>query len=830
MRRSTAAYHALLLSLAAGVTACGGSGPADADADGRTDTVDLCPETPAGTSVGPDGCGATDDGDRDGLKSGDDVCAGTAPGAEVDAFGCSKAQREQGIGSSVTGGSGEPREDGTGTPNMMGAPAGSSAASTAAESKGLIEHPPETGTVTNGYVALVLDRNTSRPFVFHTFASNVTKTDAGFDVHGALLLATPLGQLPIANASVTFAYGADASAGLETVRGDANVPFPSLGAAQGFSADDLVSASLGFDSGENLADLGAPLNDDRKYLFFQFAAGVSVHNGPLTLSLPGGEDATLVLDPFDPFVFASGSLLGLGALGPIEGVGLGVSAQGLIPFHATTTRGITQGLEDFKGALYLSGSVPLARLPLTVTGEAVLDIDPNADGRPLTDLDAVGFQLGVNGELDLTASFLDVFSFETSLANASVKVRATADEQRAALSGVIEPDQSFLPDELPLRADGQVNVSGLIASDIDASFLHADGKFQLVGSTLAKHVGVDLSNLAVVDAELDIDHEGFRLTGKLGAGVKLTSDLTLGADAKVTATFGDDPEDFVIDIEGDLEIAKVPLLNGKVRLDGDGAHVSGKLDTGVGHVALTGEITRRGVELSGEAGVSVDVSAGKDEIELVTDGALCGYEYVKDGALCGYHVVTDGTKCGYGVVTDAGRCGYNTVTDGIQCGYPVVTDAAKCGTHIAESAFYCGVSGICDFFGFCSAKSCDVPSSCPDVEHPKSCTDFSSPASCEDLTHPNTCDDLSQPKECEDLSQPKTCEKHHVIPDFDFGKFEGKVVVTLGSKGIGGDVSGEYCPTSGSCQKLAGGSVKLGDPLEACIDVPGGVGEFCAPF
>jgi hypothetical protein len=90
MRSPKAAYHALLLSLAAGVTACGGAGPADADADGRIDTVDHCPETPAGTRVGPDGCGATDDGDRDGLRSGDDVCAGTAHGAGVDAFGCSK--------------------------------------------------------------------------------------------------------------------------------------------------------------------------------------------------------------------------------------------------------------------------------------------------------------------------------------------------------------------------------------------------------------------------------------------------------------------------------------------------------------------------------------------------------------------------------------------------------------------------------------------------------------------------------------------------------------------------------------------------------------------
>jgi len=423
-----------------------------------------------------------------------------------------------------------------------------------------------------------------------------------------------------------------------------------------------------------------------------------------------------------------------------------------------------------------------------------------------------------------------VLSFDASLAEASAKVRVTADDQRAALSGVIEPDHSFLPAELPLRADGRVNVAGVLAGDITQSFLHADGKFTLVGGALTQRIGVDLSDLAVVDATLDIDHDGFRLAGKLATGVKLTSDVTLGAGAKVAATFGDDPSDFAIDIQGGLEVAKVSLLSGKVRLDSDGAHASGKLDTGLGRVALSGELTRHGAELTGEAAVSVDVTAGKDELELVTDGAICGYDIVRSGAACGYEVVTDGAKCGYDKITDAGRCGYNLVADGAKCGYPIVTDAVTCGSHWGESVFYCGVSGICDLVGFCSAGSCNIPNSCPDLAHPLSCPDLTSPATCDDLTAPKTCEDHTQPKECEDPSTPLTCEHHHVIPDFDFGKFEGKASVTLGTKGIGGSVSGNYCPTSGSCQKLAGGSVKVGDPLEACIDVPGGVGEFCAPF
>ena len=848
MRLATTFTTALVLALSAFAVACGGGGGgahhADSDSDHTSDAKDLCPGTPPVTMTAPDGCAAGEDGDHDGLSTGDDLCAGTADGAKVDAFGCSAEQRAAGLGAGVLYGpkndldtpandgpsnaSDDPSNPGTGNGT---ASAGST--STAEEAKALIAHPPATGTMTNGYVALVIDQDSSRPFVFHTFGSNVTQTSDGFAVRGALLLATPLGELPIANASVTFAYGTERSQGLKTVRGDAAVPFPSFGAAQGFTAEDLVSASLGFDSGENLASLGAPLNDDRHYLFFQLNEGVSIANGPLTFSLPGGNDATLVLDPFDPFVFASGSLLGLDALGKVEDVGIGISAQGLIPFHAATNQGLKQGMDDFKGALYLSGSVPLGRLPLTFTGEAVLDIDPNADGRPLSELDEAGFQLGVNGELDLTADFLDYFSFDANVSHGSAELRVSGADQRASFSGVLDPDQSWLPKELPLHADVDVNVAGVISSKLEDSYLSADGKYHLVGSVLTKELGIDISDLALVDAHLDIDHTGFHLTAKVKEGVQLAKDLELGAGATLDAKFGDDPADFDIDIKGDVKVAGVSLLSGHAEIDDQGLHVSGKLDTGIAHVGVSGEITKHGAELSGEAGVTIDVKTGKAVVETVTDGALCGYEYVKDGALCGYEVVTDGAKCGYDVVTDGVKCGYPLVADGAKCGYQVVTDAAICGTHEAQDVGECVASTVCGWFSWagCSTSyDCTVANSCPDLGSPNSCPDLSNPNSCSDLAHPHTCEDLAQPKSCEDLGKPKTCEHHAAIPDFDFGSFEGKVALTLGSNGVGGDVSGSYCPTSGSCQKLVGGKVKVGSKFEACIDAPANLGEFCTRF
>ncbi|MEM6639411.1 MAG: OmpA family protein [Pseudomonadota bacterium] len=60
--------------------------PPDADGDGVSDSNDRCPNTPAGTRVGPDGCEV--DSDKDGVVDSKDQCPNTPRGAEVDANGC----------------------------------------------------------------------------------------------------------------------------------------------------------------------------------------------------------------------------------------------------------------------------------------------------------------------------------------------------------------------------------------------------------------------------------------------------------------------------------------------------------------------------------------------------------------------------------------------------------------------------------------------------------------------------------------------------------------------------------------------------------------------
>ncbi|MBX9633197.1 MAG: OmpA family protein [Burkholderiales bacterium] len=60
----------------------------DADKDGVPDKVDMCPDTPSGSQVTPNGCDVNIDTDGDGIADRNDKCAATPKGSEVDASGC----------------------------------------------------------------------------------------------------------------------------------------------------------------------------------------------------------------------------------------------------------------------------------------------------------------------------------------------------------------------------------------------------------------------------------------------------------------------------------------------------------------------------------------------------------------------------------------------------------------------------------------------------------------------------------------------------------------------------------------------------------------------
>jgi hypothetical protein len=226
------------------------------------------------------------------------------------------------------------------------------------------------------------------------------------------------------------------------------------------------------------------------------------------------------------------------------------------------------------------------------------------------------------------------------------------------------------------------------------------------------------------------------------------------------------------------------------RLDRNGMLVSGKFETPISLIDMSGSITAQGVDLRGHAEVTIPIVAGKEIAQWVTDAAVCGYETVTDAAVCGYDVVTDGAKCGFNYVQDGTLCGYSYAKDGANCGYTYaasaaecgtsyVTDGAKCGWDYFDDAVHCGWDCVSSLFSDCScsfARSCNIANSCTFAN---TCT-FE--ASC---NVPNTC---SVPATCERV---KSCEMKVTVPDFDYGSFKGVVDVAIGNSGLEGGVAGQ---------------------------------------
>lgn len=657
----------------------------------------------------------------------------------------------------------------------------------------------------DGKTTFVLGLRTATPIVFQAFNEHVAPLADGFRVSGDLTIDTPAGPLNLASADLVFQWAQDRADGFETLRGSVELAFPSVGGLD-FSGDSLVRATVGYDRGANLKDIEAPVNPDRHYLVFDLAYGLSASSGPITISAPGGKSGRLLLDPSDPSFYVGGSLFGLGGLGPLEDMGIGMSARGLIPFTPVSTWGIEGKVKPLTGHLYAKGSVQLVKYPIRVDGEIVANLDPEGSGRPLWNSTATGMELGANGTLNIATNFLDFFSFEVPVSHATLGIRATRNEQYAYYSGTTGADTSWLPIVLPLVPAGESRLAGLFHSDLSRSFLKAEGEYLLKTTLMAEMMqqdfGITLKEISLAKANLDVNKDGFRVVGV--AKTPFHDSFAVRGDLRAEAFMGEKPSEWFADMRGEASVYGLPLAGAHGRLDRRGLSVDGTFRTPLSNVVLAGGITKTGANMSGA--VSFSVRGTREVVQVVTDAAVCGSTRVADGAKCGYSTVRDGAICGTRIVESAALCGTRTVTDAGRCGTRMVTDGAVCGWNTLKSAAQCIASGF---------KNCKSPKTCAVV---KICQIANSCSIANECRVPNACD------------IPNTCPKTVTIPDFDFGTFQGTMSVAANSGGVSGAVDGRICQGS-TCTALPSGRVILGNDPRACLrNVPGAASEVCTRF
>ncbi len=467
---------------------------------------------------------------------------------------------------------------------------------------------------------------------FEAERSNVVATNGGYQITGDVFLVTPIARIRLAGSNLFFSF-AEGTDRVERLRGQAYVPSPY--ASDAVEIKKPAMAEVGMDFGRNL-DLDSPLQDDRAYLFFNFDSGLEMSvatnsetdSKPLTLSIPSGAKAQMVLDPLDPFFFISGGVMtpeGSGDDSNKEGdanndsqentkqdsrktddedqqsgnLGHGTSANGLIPFVPETTYGIEDVVRTFYGNKVQVGEFPVGTLPLTVTGTFVSEVSYVTDADeafdPLNLEFGPVFKQGANGTLNVTYSFLKAGKFGKiaelgfEAGTATVALEIVDDIQHAYFSGVIEPDLVWIPDFVPWQPEGYLKAYGYVSSDFAKSRLGIEGRYAIDASNFGEMTGLEISDVIVVDGVMRVNQDGFLVRGATNANLGPVN-FQAGAQVEVFIPFDGEPG--YLEITGMIRVDRL-LTNGTIRLSTEGAYLNGMVVNDEVEIRAALEIARR---------------------------------------------------------------------------------------------------------------------------------------------------------------------------------------------------------------------------------------------
>jgi hypothetical protein len=414
----------------------------------------------------------------------------------------------------------------------------------------LIEDPPPDGEVTDGLFPIVLSRDSDAPHVFLVPESDVVSQGPDeIQVIGDVSLSTPGGFVVMHNAALTFDTAED------TVSGTATIPLPGYGLFDDVRLEGTVQATVAYEPGSTLDELGVPLQPGRKYLHFRVLTGGALIADDLELSTDG-PGALVIIDPMDPAIFMAGSLLGLDKLGPLEDATLGFSIQGLIPYRPL----VDLGLPDFDGNVLVMGTTELPAVPLTVVGDTTVAITGPLAGQQ----DAI---LGANGTLFLTQDVLGIPVLDLELGAASAVVNFAGGGARAFYKG--EPTEATFT-TLPLAANF-TSAEGAIFEN-DGGTFDGVGDIVIDGSFLSDLLIVPIPDIPLGSADLHADDDGVTVGGPLAGELALPG-VTVAGGAGAEAVFQPDLSDWEIRLTGAANVGGQDLLDQLVIIDPDGVRV-----------------------------------------------------------------------------------------------------------------------------------------------------------------------------------------------------------------------------------------------------------------
>ncbi|MEM7254054.1 MAG: hypothetical protein AAF493_21760, partial [Pseudomonadota bacterium] len=288
---------------------------------------------------------------------------------------------------------------------------------------------------------------------------------------------------------------------------------------------------------------------------------------------------------------------------------LAFSAHGGIPFEPDTVWGLPDDIGQFKGHLLFEASVPLYKF-IELSGPIVAHASVE------------GFEMGGNGDVDVSFDLAGVFSFSFPLGNASAGIKVTDEQFVTYFSGINSPDYSFLPPIIPMVPDNTSQVAGVIDTDHpENTRLEAYGKFTYDTSGFTELTGVQLGNLGMTEAHVVIDRHGVRAVGRTASNI--LPNVKLGGEATVEVYFSPtNLQASFIEMTGVIDIVGVGLKPARIRIGGSGIFIDGTFVTPLSTIEVSGTITAAGPALSGSAEVIFPLGDFMDAVNQARAGVI----------------------------------------------------------------------------------------------------------------------------------------------------------------------------------------------------------------
>jgi hypothetical protein len=128
----------------------------------------------------------------------------------------------------------------------------------------------------------------------------------GVEIQDDVTITLPAGNLSLLDADLVLTL--DEAGKITSLRGSAAAPVPTFGLLGEWQVVTPARVAVGFERGDALAHLDAPLQADRRYFYIDAEAGLHLITEGMALASDRGQAATLIVDLAQPLIYVDGQV------------------------------------------------------------------------------------------------------------------------------------------------------------------------------------------------------------------------------------------------------------------------------------------------------------------------------------------------------------------------------------------------------------------------------------------------------------------------------------------------------------------------------------------